>query len=169
MAGDVAHHQADRTGAQRNDVVPIAADLGAGPTWDVACGEPDTRQVRQRLGKQALLQRLGDTAFPRRHGRDGPAEADQEQGEAEQPHERRQGGGGDPPAGYPLVTPGAALRCVGLGTESGRDRCLRLLELDEHFRESAELAARRIRVAVGEGGEGLGRRDVAQLHRPETP
>ena len=60
VADDVADRDPGVAVAQRDHVVPVAADLGVGAAGDVAGRDPEAGQLRQALGQQAALQRLGD-------------------------------------------------------------------------------------------------------------
>ena len=60
VADDVADRDPGVAVAQRDHVVPVAADLGVGAAGDVAGGDPEAGQLGQPLGQQAALQRLGD-------------------------------------------------------------------------------------------------------------
>ena len=58
-ADHVAHHR-PRGRHEREDVVPVAADVGARPAGEVARGEADARDLRQPVGQQRALERLRD-------------------------------------------------------------------------------------------------------------
>jgi hypothetical protein len=62
-ADDVADHQPGLAVAQRDHVVPVAADLGLGAAGEIAGAEAHARNVREALAQQAVLERGRDRAL----------------------------------------------------------------------------------------------------------
>ncbi len=59
-ARDVAHDEADAPARERDDVVPVAADLDPVPAGAEVRGEGDAGQLGQRLGEEVVLEGRGD-------------------------------------------------------------------------------------------------------------
>ncbi len=59
----VTHHQGGPLARQRDDVEPVAADLGAAAARDVAVGDLDAGGLRHLLGQQGALQGEGGGAL----------------------------------------------------------------------------------------------------------
>ncbi len=86
LAGHVAHHQPDPPAGHRDHVVPVAPHLGLRGGGQVAGGHREPGQLREAVGQQAPLERLGDPVLalvdpgavdPERHAIGGQPEQGQ--------------------------------------------------------------------------------------------
>ena len=66
VTGHVPDDQTDQATGQRDDVVPVAADVHVGRCGYVARGECDTRDLGEARREQAALEGLGDLVLPTR-------------------------------------------------------------------------------------------------------
>ena len=81
LARDVAHHEPHGAARDRDHVVPVAAHLGLRGGREIARRDLEAREVRQAVGQQAALKRLGDPVLALVHARVRDREAHALRGE----------------------------------------------------------------------------------------